>query len=256
MNIQVKLILLVALGLCLWIDPSDAQRKKGSKKGKKDPCHLREAESCMNKIQSLSKRKDPSSLIASNEAIREDLSKCVKNFLKKCGTPLHREIFDLIIDQMDLSISRFCDPKNAERTTFLKHSPCIHKKVLSQDEYKTTCNNNFLAAVDKIDGSGTQDADQIHSIICCGYNRWHSCTDKIIVKECGKEAEDSFTDFVGDSFGTLTKMMCPTNLFSTKKELCKSVLPKESVKAKGKLGENALTKYVVSLFSFLFVFDQ
>lgn len=145
---------------------------------------------------------------------------------------------------------------NLNFVAFLKHSPCIHKKVLSQDEYKTTCNNNFLAAVDKIDGSGTQDADQIHSIICCGYNRWHSCTDKIIVKECGKEAEDSFTDFVGDSFGTLTKMMCPTNLFSTKKELCKSVLPKESVKAKGKLGENALTKYVVSLFSFLFVFDQ
>lgn len=141
------------------------------------------------------------------------------------------------------------------RTEFLKHSPCIHKKVLSGAEYRSTCNNNFLATVDHIDQQ-TSEADKTHSTICCGFNRWEGCTRKMVTKECGKEAQESFADFVGESFGTMAKMMCPNNMFATKTELCKELLPKEGTKGKGKIGDNALTKYVTSLFSFLFVFNE
>lgn len=50
-----------------------------------------------------------------SRAIKQDLSKCVKNFIKRCGTPLHKEVSDLIVDQIDNSISRFCDPNNPQR---------------------------------------------------------------------------------------------------------------------------------------------
>src|SRR5699024_5564976 len=138
---------------------------------------------------------------------------------------------------------------------FLKHSPCIHKKVLSSQEYKTTCNNNFLATVDQIDESSVE-GDKTHSTICCGFNRWDGCTKKLVTKECGKDAYEAFSEFVGESFGTLTKMVCPHDMFATRTELCKELLPKEGKLAKGKAGDNALTKYVTSLFSFLFVYNE
>lgn len=47
--------------------------------------------------------------------VREDLSKCIKSFVKKCGTPLHREVADLITDQVTNSVARFCDQKNPNR---------------------------------------------------------------------------------------------------------------------------------------------
>ncbi|KAH9415226.1 hypothetical protein DERP_006318 [Dermatophagoides pteronyssinus] len=256
------IIFLLIIGSIL-ISQIDAQRKKGSKKGKKDPCHLKEIDVCIGKVQALGKRKEPSALIASNEglntickAIKEDLTKCVKNFIKKCGTPLHKEVSDLIVDQIDNSISRFCDPNNPQRQKFLKESPCIHKKVFNTQIYKQTCNNNFLATVDKIDAEEHLEADRTHTTICCGYNKWDECSKKLITKECGNDAVDVYGDFVGEAFGTLTKMICPAKFFASKKNNCKDVLPKDDVIAKGKLGDNALTKYVVSLFSFLFIFDE
>ena len=258
-----RAIILIAIIGLLMIGSTEAQRKK-SRKGKKDACHLREIESCIGKVQELGKRKEPSVLIASNDglntickAIKVDLSKCIKSFIKKCGTPLHREVADLIVDQVTNSVARFCDEKNPNRKEFLKHSPCIHKKVLSGQEYKTTCNNNFLATVDAVDDQGQVEGDKTHSTICCGFNRWDACTKKMVTKECGKDAQESFNDFVGESFGTLTKMVCPNNMFATRAEVCKELLPKEgAVVKKGKVGDNAMTKYVTSLFSFLFVFNE
>lgn len=260
--LKIRAFVVLVLVATILISGIDAQRKK-AKKGKKDPCHLKEVEVCIGKVQALGKRKDPSVLISNSDglntickAIKDDLAKCVKSYVKKCGTPLHREVVDLVVDQVTVSIERFCDEKNPERAKFLKESPCIHKKVFSKDTYKTTCNNNFLATVDQIDAQEHTDPDVFHATICCGYNRWDSCTKKLITKECGKDAFETFSDFVGDAFGTLTKMICPNTMFSQKKDICKDVLPKEHVKSKGKLGDNALTKYVVSLFSFLFVFDD
>lgn len=131
----------------------------------------------------------------------------------------------------------------------------MHKKVLSTENYKTTCNNNFLATVDQIDDDKVA-ADNTYNTICCGYKKWDSCTKKLITSECGKEAYNSFNTFIGDSFGTITHMACPRSEFSSRGDLCKALLPKDDVKAKGKLGDNALTKYVTSLFSFLFVVDN
>lgn len=59
------LFLLVAL---LVVGGTEAQRKK-SRKGRKDACHLREIENCINKVQELGKRKEPSVLIASDNGL-------------------------------------------------------------------------------------------------------------------------------------------------------------------------------------------
>ncbi len=208
--------------------------------------------------------------------------KCVKGYADKCGTPLHKELFSLILDQITSSISKFCKEDNPTRKSefnirpticlkenliewffiwikiieFLTQSPCIHKKVLSTNEYKTTCNNNFLATVDKIDDKGNDDADSTHGLICCGYNIWHKCTNAMIKTQCGDQAVESFSAFLGQSFGTLTNMACPKNLFPVDSDTCKKAKVVPGTKNRGKLGDNALTKYVTSMFSFLFITDN
>jgi len=260
-----KIILsLVLLGLL--VGQIDAQRKKNRRnrnRGRKDQCHLREMEACINKMQALGKGPDPTSIIATNaginkicKTIKEDMIKCVKSYTKKCGTPLHREVLDLILDQITGRIARFCKPDNPLRKKFLEESPCMHKKVFSTSEYKAGCNNNFLAAVDSIDDEVGDKADDTHGQVCCGYNTWHDCTDKLIKANCGDTALQAYSAFLGEAFGTLTDMACPKDLFPVESDTCKKLRIVPGTKSKGKLGDNALTKYVTSLFSFLFITNE
>ena len=113
------ILIVVTFAIIALINNVEGAKKK---KNKKDSCHLREIETCLNKVQELGKRKDPSALIATNEGLntickttRDDLTKCIKTFIKKCGTPLHREMTDLITDQVTNQVARFCDPKNPAR---------------------------------------------------------------------------------------------------------------------------------------------
>jgi len=253
--------IIIILTVLFLVALSDAQRRRGGRgrgKGRRDQCHLREMESCLEKMQSLGKGPDPTGLIATAaglekicKTIKEDVIKCVKGFVKKCGTPLHREVSDLLVDQVLLRVKKFCDdPK--EKSTFLKHSPCMHEKVFSTNEYKSTCNNNFLATIDGVEAK-TSNADGAHETLCCGFNTWEECTTGLIKKSCGDAGEKSITQFLGKSFGTLTGMFCPKDLFVPSSDACKKLKVAAGAKASGKVGENAITKYVTSLFSFLFI---
>lgn len=261
---NVKIIISLVL-VVLLIGQSEAQRKNNRRRNRKksDQCHLREVESCINKMQALSKGKDPTSIIATSKGldkicstIKDDTIKCAKNYGKKCGTPLHREMMDLILDQITSRLSKFCKHDNPERAEFLKESPCMHKKVLSTEEYKKTCNNQYMAAVDQIDSSVTDNQDESHGRMCCAYNTWHACSSKMIEDACGANAIKQYENFMGGVTGTLTNMACPKDLFPESSKECQKYKPVPGTKAKGKLGDNALTKYITSLFSFMFITDE
>jgi len=258
---NIKIILGLTL-VVLLIGQSDAQNKRRRNRNKKDQCHLREAENCLNKMQALGKGKDPTSLIATSQGldkicntIRDETLKCVKAYSKKCGTPLHREMLDLVLDQILSRLNKFCAKDNPDRISFLKESPCIHKKVLSTEEYKKGCNNNFLASVDQIDDTVTGHGDETHGRMCCGYTTWHECSDNMVEDKCGKEAIKQYSNFLNGVFGTLTNMACPKDLFPVESAQCKKYRPAPGTKAKGTVGDNALTKYITSMFSFLFITD-
>jgi len=261
MNIKIILSLVLVV---LLIGQSEAQRNKRRRnRNKKDQCHLREAENCINAIQKLGKGKDPTSIIATSKGldricntIRDDTIKCVKAYAKKCATPLHRELMDLVLDQITNRQNKFCKSDNPDRVSFLKESPCMHKKVLSTEEYKKGCNNNFLAVVDQMDDEIVGQADSAHSRMCCGYLTWQKCTQGMIKDKCGDEAIKQFQNFMGGLTGTITNMACPKDLFPLTGDECKKLAIVPGTKAKGKLGDNAMTKYVTSLFSFMFIVDD
>ena len=257
-------IILSLLLVVVLIGQSEGQRNKRRRNRKKsDQCHLREMESCINKVQSLGKGKDPTSIIATSKGldkicktIKDDTVKCAKGYGKKCGTPLHRELMDLILDMITNRMTKFCKADNPDRVEFLKESPCMHKKVLSTEEYKKTCNNDFLASSNQIDDTVTGHADESHAKMCCAYVRWHSCTAKMIESNCGANAIKQYENFMGGITGTLTNMACPKDLFPESSKECQKFKLAPGTKAKGTVGDNALTKYITSLFSFMFVVDE
>ncbi len=60
--------------LVLLIGPTYGQRnnrRKGKPGGRKDQCHLKEMEECINKMQELGKGPDPTKIIASNDGLNK-----------------------------------------------------------------------------------------------------------------------------------------------------------------------------------------
>jgi hypothetical protein len=74
----------------------------------------------------------------------------------------------------------------------------------------------------------------------------------MVGQSCGPEGQKSFKIFIDKAFGGVTSMICPRNIFPPTGNICKKALPPRGTKAKGKLTENAISKYITSYFSFLF----
>ena len=138
---------------------------------------------------------------------------------------------------------------------FLTQSPCFHEKVFSTTQHKSQCNNKFLGRVNSIDTSKTN-VDDIHATLCCGYHTWDNCTTTIMTDKCGAEGSNVFKSFLNDNFGLITGMFCPLDVFPINGDICSKVQSKPLAKGKAKLGDNAISKYILSLFSFLFVSEQ
>lgn len=50
-----------------------------------------------------------------DSTIKDDTIKCAKAYGKKCGTPLHREVMDLILDQITSQTNKYCKADNPDR---------------------------------------------------------------------------------------------------------------------------------------------
>lgn len=137
----------------------------------------------------------------------------------------------------------------------LQHSKCYHEKVLTNSEFKTGCNNNFLLTIDQIDSNKKLDIDGIHTTACCGYNTWEQCATTMVRAQCGEAGDQMFREFITKTFGTLLHMFCPKDLFPHNSSTCKkikSTSTRSSNKSRRKLGENLITKYAINFLSFLF----
>jgi len=232
----------------------------------------------MEKMETLGKREDASNIITTDTGLSElcetvdESMVCIKGFIKKCGTPIHRELFDFVLEQFSESVKLFC--KSGEtRSTFLKHSPCINNKILTQKNYHKTCVSDIFAAIDKGVGlfNKTRDdpnlfdiekssartlSDSILDLTCCSYNRFESCSQALIVKECSQEAVDAMINFTEKTFGGTMTLVCPRSMFNPKDEMCTKVMPPMGAEAKGRLSDNPLGKYMLTYMNFLFNFEE
>lgn len=133
---------------------------------------------------------------------------------------------------------------------FLQSSPCIHDKVLSTSAYKSNCNTNYLAALDYV-GNRTNIDERIESL-CCGHNTWEDCTKEMVTDSCGAHSQERFKQFLDRTFGGVSNVLCPTNIFPSTGKICKQSLPPRGSKPRGKVSDNIIGKYLNSYLSFIF----
>lgn len=255
-----KLALSCVVLILLVTDSALAQKKRNrGRKGNKgsDQCHQKEVVKCFDKLTALGKEDNPTSIIATSQGlnricktIKEDTMKCIKGYFKKCGTPLHREISDLVMDMVLHRVTKFCD-NSQQKSRFLKHSPCFHSKVLSTADFKGTCNSPFLHVVGKIDLSHIN-ADTAHETLCCGFNTWFDCASSTIKSQCHNDGVRVFRDFHNSTLGPITDLFCPVDVFPASSSACKKVHTNAKPKSGSKPPENMISKLVVQLAPFLF----
>jgi hypothetical protein len=138
--------------LCIY--KSDAQRTRsrsrtrGNRNRGDQLCHLKEVDSCLDKIQALTKGPNPTAIITTSEGLDKicgyltnlsfiiinitsfsivfyseyrtvnEVVKCIKSFIRKCGTPLQRELFDFGTEYFVQTIKQFCDVGTLRESKF------------------------------------------------------------------------------------------------------------------------------------------
>jgi len=282
-----SILLLAIVGLVVCVTFSEAQnggggrrRNRGRGRGRKGPnCHMKEIDKCLEKMEALGKRQGASDIITTAAGLDElcttatGTTDCIKAYMKKCGTPIQRELFDFMIEQFVESVKLFCNDGEG-RTIFLEHSPCINSKVLTKKSYHKKCVNDIFASIYKgtllfnntIDDPNLFDvektkarglSDTLLDLSCCSYNRFEDCANAFISKECGSEAVTVMTNFAQKTFGGSMNMICPRNLFNPKDKACVDILPATGSDPKtATLFNNPLGKYALTYLNFLFNFGD
>lgn len=243
-------------------------------------CHLQQIDSCFLPMAAL--KAEAGEIITSEPGINKFCStvstsvSCLKSYLRRCSTPLQRELFNFFTEQFSLRVDEFCNSTSLKQQ-LLAHSPCIQSNVFTSREYQSTCVNDLLAAFNSgrnlvtrrfadpgalISSSVSESTDienKIHTsdslldISCCGFNRFSSCFQERVERFCGKEAVAAINFFTSRTFGIGMDRMCPISLFSHESPTCKSILPMPGTEPNfGDLKDNPLGKYVMQYLGFLF----
>ena len=267
------LFLLVLLLACTMMKEITGQRR--STRGP-HICHLRQIDTCFSSITTL--KSQGGNIITTENGINKFCSSvstslsCLQVYLRRCSTPIQREIFNLFTEQFSLRLNEFCN-STVLKNELLKHSPCIHSNVFTSEEYQSTCVNDLLAAFDNGRNLVTRNfpnadsivtslvssnnkkhtSDSLLDISCCGFNRFTKCFQNRVDQHCGKEALNAIDSFISRTIGIGMDKICPVSLFSPESTTCLNILPIPGTKVNfGDLRESPLVKYLMPHFSFLF----
>jgi hypothetical protein len=276
---KTTLVVLVALALLALSVDAQRNRQRGRGRGRnRQNCHLKAVDECLKKLEDMGKKADASDIITTPagldnlcETIQGSIT-CIKGYMKKCATPIQRELLDFGIEQFVNSLDKFC-AQGPDRDAFLKHSPCINAKILKQKEYHEGCVRDIFAMVDKATGifnktledpnlfnfektSAKGLSDQILDLACCGINRFQTCSQKIITRECGDDAVKAMKTFVTRTLGGSAERICPRSLFEETKKECTDVLPVPGTIPKGKLSDNPVGKYALNYLNIIFNYEE
>ncbi|XP_015794772.1 uncharacterized protein LOC107371256 [Tetranychus urticae] len=233
---------------------SDKRKNKFRGRRPNVNCHLKQLQSCIEKVDRYSNQTEAYKLITTSRGIDEICSNsleglnCLKEHIDQCGTPIQREMFEFTIEQFQRSIDQFCKPGEL-RQEFLKHSPCIADNILSKDDYKKTCNQPYLASIDKV--NKFEDFDDRLDLTCCSYNRWENCFLGMVSAKCQGSGREALTNFMEKTFASLINLVCKHSEFNFEASRCKSLYPADNIKFDATKANNPITKYLASYFRFL-----
>lgn len=150
-------------------------------------CHLRELDLCATSLLVLGQ--SPGGLATNEQEINKqcvhlrDADTCLRNYTRRCMTPLHRELVSLATNSSMGMLNEYCTRGSQLRSNYLKHSKCLNE-VYRKDQ--RACTRNLQAALELLTGSAEL-AGKRAQLGCCTYRAFEQCLSTAIEKRCGKE---------------------------------------------------------------------
>lgn len=165
---------------------------------------------------------------------------CLKNFIKRCTTPLQRQMVTFMGEgSMDL-LDDYCKPGTELRKAYLKHATCLNS---AQKSHQKACIKDLQASFETLTTTSPDNWQKRIPIGCCTYRRFEQCIDNQVEKKCGKEALNFINMVLKRAFSRMPDMVCRN--YKPEGKECAAILPPVGTLPKG----SKSTSVVSRLFS-------
>lgn len=201
-------------------------------------CHLRELDLCAATL--LVFTQNPSGGIGTNDAelnkqcgYLKEADSCLRNFTRKCTTPLQRELISFVTEGGNRLLTEYCTSGTQLRQSYLKHAPCLQQATKGQK----TCVKDLQSALEIVT---SVEWDRRIPAGCCAYRRFQGCTENLVETKCGKEAVEFINILLRMAASRLPDIICQG--YGPQTTECTSLLPAPGTLPKGARSNSVLSR--------------
>lgn len=203
-------------------------------------CHMRELDLCAATLVVFTQ--SPSGLAVTDADLNKqcgylrEADNCLKNFVKRCTTPLQRQMVAFMGEgSMDL-LDDYCKPGTELRKAYLKHATCLNT---AQKSHQKTCIRDLQTSLETLTSINADNWQKRMPVGCCTYKRFEQCLGSQVEKKCGKEAMNFIKLVLKRAFSRMPDMVCRN--YKSEGNECKAILPPLGTTPKGKCFANRIT---------------
>lgn len=196
-------------------------------------CHLRELDLCAATLVVFTQ--NPSGLALTNSDLDKqcvnlrEADNCINNFIKRCTTPLQRQMVTFIGEGSEDLLNDFCKSGTELRKAYLKHANCLNG---AQKTHQKSCIKDLQASFETLTSIDNDNWQKRLPVGCCTYRRFEQCIGGQVEKKCGKEAVNFISLVLKRAFSRMPDMICKN--YKPDGNECKAILPAPGTVPKGK----------------------
>lgn len=204
-------------------------------------CHLRELDLCAASLLVLTQ--SPSGLaINDNEIDKQcvqlkEADVCMKNFTRRCMTPIQREILTFGSNSTSQLLSDYCTKGSMLRKSYLKHSKCLNEV---QKKEQKVCIKDLQNSLELLTTNNSGIENKRLQLACCTYKKFESCLGLPMEKKCGKEAINFVNGVIRRITSKLPEQLCKN--YKPEGEVCRTLLPKSNIQPKGSKSNSIISR--------------
>lgn len=224
----------------------------GSPAEAQNSCHLRELDLCAATM--LVFTQSPGGLATSEQEINKqcvhlrEADNCLKNYTRRCMTPIQRELIRLAANSSISLLDEYCTRGSKLRTNYLTHSKCLNQ---IQKKEQKSCMRDLQASLELLTNNlgapssapsskagatankdtGPHEHGKRLQLACCTYRRFESCLGHQMEVKCGKEALQFVQQVIRRATSRLPETLC--RHYKPDGQECKALLPKAGTVLKG-----------------------
>lgn len=193
---------------------------------------MRELDLCAASLLILTQ--SPSGLATSDSEINKqcvqlnEANNCMKNYTRRCMTPIQRELIAFGSNSTLQMMQEYCTKGSSLRRDYLRHAKCLNDLQKSQAKEHKVCVRDLQNSLELLSSSNMNKKLQL---ACCTYKKFETCLSSQLEKKCGKEALQLLDNVLLRITSRLPQTMCRN--YKPEQQECKLLLPKPGTLPKG-----------------------